>query len=135
MENYLLEKDIPVALVPAASFPDGVWAAHQKLHGLFGQNRHFFGLSRARKEGTPYYAAAEIFSADEAEKHQLETSIIKAGEYYSFMIHDYMEQPENIKQAFDVLLEEPWIDHEAYCVEWYLSEEDLRCMVRQTEIK
>jgi hypothetical protein len=34
METIKLENDITVMYVTAASFPDGVLAAHQKLHSL-----------------------------------------------------------------------------------------------------
>ena len=44
MQQYKLDKDLLLVYITADSFPDGVLAAHQKLHGLvpFSTQRKYF---------------------------------------------------------------------------------------------
>jgi hypothetical protein len=46
METRKIDKDIVVFYVEAASFPDGVLAAHEKLHSMvpFNNGRKYFGI-------------------------------------------------------------------------------------------
>ncbi|MDZ4758159.1 MAG: hypothetical protein SGJ10_08475 [Bacteroidota bacterium] len=54
---------------------------------------------------------------------------IKSGSYISITITDYMKNMQNIGKAFQELIAYPCINPEGYCLEWYLSETDMRCMV------
>jgi predicted transcriptional regulator YdeE len=134
METIKLDNDITVMYVNAASFPDGVLSAHQKLHSLipFSTERKYFGLSRP--EGGDgeivYKAAAEVLESDEAKKLNLETIMIKKGNYISATLHDYMKDLPAIGAAFQQMIVRPDIDPEGYCIEWYLSDKDVQCMVR-----
>lgn len=134
METTKLDNDITVMYVTATSFPEGVMAAHQKLHSLipFSTQRKYFGLSRP--EGGDgeivYKAAAEILESGEAEKLNLDTISIKKGNYISVTLHDYMKDPPAIGDTFQQMIARPDIDPEGYCVEWYLSDKDVQCMVR-----
>jgi hypothetical protein len=133
METIKLENDITVMYVTAASFPDGVMAAHQKLHSLipFSTERKYFGLSRPEGGGgIVYKAGAEVLKSGEAEKLNLETIIIKKGNYISKTLHDYMRDLPAIGTTFQQMIARPDIDPESYCVEWYLSDKDVQCMVR-----
>lgn len=133
METIKLENDITVMYVTAASFPDGVMAAHQKLHSLipFSTDRKYFGLSRPEGGGRIVYkAGAELLESGEAEKLNLQTITIKKGNYISATLHNYMKDLPGIGAIFQKMIARPDIAPEGYCVEWYLSDKDVQCMVR-----
>jgi predicted transcriptional regulator YdeE len=132
METLTFDKDIKVMYVTASSFPNGVMAAHQKLHGLipFSADRKYFGVSRPENGAIAYKAAAEEKEAGEAEKLNLETLILKKGRYISLTIHDYMKDIPAIEKAFNQLTSQPDIDPQGYCVEEYINQNDMLCMVR-----
>jgi len=129
METYNIEKDIKVLCITASSFPDGVLAAHQKLHALFPPNgrRRYFGISRPDgSKGILYKAAVEEIGDEQSE---LEHFIIKKGAYISELIPDFMQDISQIGKTFEKMLNEPDIDPSGYCLEMYLNETDVRCMV------
>lgn len=129
METYLIEEDIKVLCITAGSFPDGVLAAHQKLHELFppGNKRRYFGISRPDgSRGIVYKAAVEEIKD---EKSELEHFTIKKGAYISELIADFMQDVSQIGKTFEKMLNEPDIDPNGYCLEMYLNETDVRCMV------
>jgi hypothetical protein len=132
MEAITIDKDIKVFYVTAISFPDGIMEAHQKLHSLvpFSTNRRYFGISRPEKGVIVYKAAAEEINPGEAKKFNLDELVLKKGKYISATINDYMKDIPAIDKTFKKLLSNPDIDPQGYCVEWYLSQKDVRCMVR-----
>ena len=133
METIKFDKDLTAMYVTATSFPNGVLAAHQKLHSLipFSTDRKYLGLSRPENGGGIIYrAAAEELESGEAEKLGLETITLKQGNYISVTIHDYMKDIPAIGKTFDLLTSQPGIDPQGYCVELYLSDKDVQCMVR-----
>lgn len=133
MNIFTSDHDISVMYVTAASFPEGVLAAHRQLHSLipFTTDRRYFGLSRPEK-GTDivYRAAAEELESGEAAKLHLETIVLKKGRYVSLDISDYMTDVTAIGRAFNELLSQPGLDPQGYCVEWYVSNKDVKCMIR-----
>lgn len=133
METIKLDNNISVMYVNATSFPAGIMAAHQKLHSLipYSTERKYFGLSRPEGGGgIVYKAAAEELEPAEAEKLSLETIIIKKGNYVSATLHNYMKDLPAIGNTFQQMIARPDIDPQGYCVEWYLSDKDVQCMVR-----
>ena len=133
IENYFLKQDITVFYVLADSFPDGVLAAHQKLHALipYSDKRNYFGISNPDKTGTIIYrAAAEELSTNEASTLTLETFVLKKGNYSSIVIKNYQKEITSIGKAFHILLSNINIDPQGCCVEWYLNDADVQCMVR-----
>ena len=130
-----IDNDIKVFYVTAKSFPEGIMEAHEKLHSLvpFSTNRRYFGISRPENGVIVYKAAAAEINEGEAEKLNLDTLILKKGKYISLMINDYMKDIQAIERAFKKLLSHPGLDPQGYCVEWYLSSKDVRCMVRLKE--
>lgn len=132
-ETITLVKDIRVFYITAKSFPDGIKEAHEKLHALvpFSKTRNYFGISRPESNGgIVYKAATEEKEPGEAMKLGLETMIIRKGNYVYDTIKNYVEEPAGIKKTFDRLLKEPGLDPEGYCVEWYMNETDVKCMIR-----
>lgn len=134
MEIITLDKDIPVLYVTAKSFPAGIMEAHEKLHALvpFSNKRKYFGISRPEKENGSiiYKAAAEELQPDEARKLNLQTMEIRKGKYISRTVKNYAADALLIKSAFENLLKEPGLDPEGYCIEWYVNDTDVKCMIR-----
>ena len=44
-----------------------------------------------------------------------------------------MNDIESINNAFKEMLSNPEIDPDGYCVEWYHTEKDVKCMIRLKE--
>jgi predicted transcriptional regulator YdeE len=133
MEIITIDNDIKVISVTASSFPEGVLAAHQTLHALipYSENRRYFGLSRPENNGgIVYRAAAEELNDGEAGQLNLETITIKKGRYVSLLVQDFMKDISSIEKAFNQLLTYQGLDPQGYCVELYLSQKDVQCMIR-----
>ncbi|MGG9971819.1 hypothetical protein ACQ33O_08520 [Ferruginibacter sp. SUN002] len=133
MTIFNLETDIEVYCITAKSFPDGVLEAHQALHALipYTTDRKYFGISYPEKPGSIIYkAAANELISGELSKHDLEKFIVKKGKYNCILINDFMQNIPAIGTAFQKLISQPDIDPNGCCVEWYLSDKDVRCMVR-----
>lgn len=137
METLTFGNDITVFYITATSFPAGVKAAHEKLHSLipFSTTRKYFGLSRPESnDGTIIYrAAAEELEAGEAKKLNLDTMVLKKGRYTVITIHDYMKDIPAIGNAFQQLIALPGIDPQGYCVEWYVNNKEVKCMIRMKD--
>lgn len=132
MDSFILGEDIQVMCINAHDFPDGVERAHIQLHAMLTEKerRRFFGISWADKNGTiTYKAACDEMEPGEAQKLGLETFTIKKGPYNSFYIKDFMEDIGSIKRAFKLLLEQHEVDPDGYCLEWYIGDNDVKCMV------
>lgn len=132
IEKFILDKDINVICFQAKIFPEGIMEAFQKLHSLVpsSSGRRNFGISRPGESGEIIYKAAleETFEG-EAKSLNCESFKIKSGEYESIMIKDFMQNITNIGSAFQKLTTRPDIDPEGYCLEMYLNENDVRCLV------
>jgi hypothetical protein len=132
METIVLGKDIKVFYITASSFRLGIGAAHEKLHALVPSSagRRFFGISRPENGHIVYKAAAEEMEEGEAEKLNCDTLVLEKGKYISLTLHDYLKDLQSIGNAFKQLLSCPGLDPQGYCVECYLNDKDMRCMVR-----
>ena len=132
MEEYIIPEDIHVICIVASSFPEGVKAAHKKLHSLipFSNQRRYFGISWGQENGIIHYqAAADVMNEDELNIPGTKQFVIRKGNYMSVVLHDYMEEIAGIGKAFTELLSLPNIDPNGYCLEWYISDREVRCMV------
>jgi hypothetical protein len=132
MDKVTLKDDIKVFCVTAESFPHGVMAAHKKIHSLvpFTEDRRYFGISWPEKGVIVYKAAAEEKTPGEGEKLGCETFIIKNGQYISVTINGFKKDIQNIANTFKKMLEHPDLDPNGCCVEWYLNDKDVKCLVR-----
>ncbi len=129
MENLKIEKDISVVYIKATSFPEGVLAAHQKLHSIvpFSKERGYFGISYGSIGGIVYKAAAEVFSG---EKYNLDIFTIKKGNYLSVILKDYQKDISDIGKTFQKMMTDPRLDTNGYCIEIYLNDKDMQCLVK-----
>ncbi|SMP65964.1 hypothetical protein SAMN06296020_11353 [Anoxynatronum buryatiense] len=132
MEVINVENDITVYYVEATSFPEHVLEAHETLHAIipFSNERRYFGLSRPEKGIIGYKAAAEVMATDHEKDIKCQTMIIKKGSYRCITVSDYMNDIESIGAAFKQLISFQDIDPDGYCVEWYIDDSDVKCMVR-----
>ena len=132
MEEYIINEDIKVMCITAESFPNGVLAAHQKLHALFplDKQRRYLGISRPNeKREIIYKAAVEEITDGEAEKFGVEAFTIKKGTFISEVVPDFMKDVSRIGKTFEKLLNQSSIDPNGYCLEMYINETDVRLMV------
>jgi predicted transcriptional regulator YdeE len=132
MEEMILNDDIKVGFVTAATFPAGVMDAHRSLHTLvpFSANRKYFGVSRPENGTIVYRAAVELTELADTKPFQTSTLVIRKGKYISATINDFMKDIQSIGRTFQDLLKYPGLDPQGYCIEWYLGERDVRCMIR-----
>ena len=131
-EQYLIDKDIAALCVTASTFPDGVQNAHKKLRSLFpaSERRTLYGISYADKTGSIIYkAATEQLHEGEARQLNLETFTIRKGKYISELLTDWRKDETLVGKTFKRLLSDPGIDKKGYCLEIYLNENDMRCLV------
>jgi len=133
MEKFTLEDDIKVFCETAKSFPDGIIKAHQELESILtcSKQRRYFGISSRNAKGIiTYDAAAEEIYQGEAEELGCEKFVIESGQYISLLIENYASDIPAIGKAFQQLTDYPDTDPQGYCIEWYLNETDVLCMVR-----
>jgi len=130
--EFSIDRDITVICVTASSFPDGVQSAHQKLRAAVpaSSSRKFYGISYSDKNGNIVYkAAAEQMHPGEAQKLGMETFVIRKGDYISQVLTDWRRNEMEVGKTFKKLLADPRIDKNGYCLEIYLNETDMRCLV------
>ena len=136
IEEHTLNADIRTFYITADSFPAGITSAHEQLKALFADDtkRNFYGVSCSNeKREIIYLAATEELFEGEAEKYNCKTLTIKSGRYISVFQPDYEKNLQNVSAIFMQLLKDPRIDREGYCIEMYLEEKNMRCMVRLKE--
>lgn len=131
MEIFDLNEDIKVFCITATSFPDGILDAHERLHGIipFSIDRKYFGISRPENNLIIYKAAVEELP-NESRKYDLEPFLIKKGKYISTVVENYAKEPQDIRTAFEKLTSYSGIESDGYCIEWYINDSDVRCMIR-----
>ncbi|HEV8285082.1 MAG TPA: hypothetical protein VGQ09_12280 [Chitinophagaceae bacterium] len=132
IEKHVIDKDIKVACLKASSFPEGIEAAHEKLHALLpnSEQRTFYGISYPDKNGKIiYWAAAKELHEGEAKNLKLETFVIRKGEYASEYLEDWRRDVKLVDKTFEKLLSDPRIDSKGYCLEVYVNANDMQCMV------
>ncbi|GHN01896.1 hypothetical protein WSM22_33850 [Cytophagales bacterium WSM2-2] len=129
METYLVKEDIKLLCVNADSFPQGVEGAFKKLNDLIPtQGRKLYGISFPQNGRIIYKACVE--ESSEGEKVNLEKFTVKKGEYIGSRIVNYADHMESIGKTFNKILGDSRIDPQGCCVEIYMNEKDLQCMVR-----
>lgn len=133
LNYYTLEKDLLVYVKKAESFPMGVKAAFQYMHGLvpYDPKRMYLGLSKVKEDGMDYWAGSPELQEGEFQKHELETILLPAGEYAYFVINDYMEHLDQIGPVFEKLMDEIQGDPNAMGLEWYVDMKELWIMLKK----
>lgn len=132
MENYVVEKDIRVLCVTAASFPDGIQEAFSKIHSLIPDAalRTTYGISYGSPNGSIIYKAGmKALQPGEAEQFGCEEYIIKKGKYIGRVVN-WKKNVTQIGETFQALLTDPDLDKSGACIEEYINDDEVKCMVR-----
>ncbi|MEO8512526.1 MAG: transcriptional regulator [Ignavibacteria bacterium] len=132
MEIHKIKSDIRIMCVQAESFPLGIGGAYTKLRSLLADpdNRKFFGISNPDENGNIIYkAAAEEYYPGESEALGLESFTIKKGDYISETLINWKKDELQVSKVFQQLLQDKRIDPNGYCLEIYMNENDMMCLV------
>lgn len=130
MQTLELENDIHLCCVKAVSFPQGIMPAFGELQRLAPASATctHYGISHGSASGIVYFAGADE-ATDELKKTGISFTI-KKGTYRAVDIPDFMRDPMQVGKTFQQLTALPELDPEGCCVEVYLNDTDVRCMVR-----
>ena len=132
METINIPNDIPIVCVRATSFPEGVMAAHEKLHSLISHDkpRRNYSVSWMGPDNKILYmAGSEIVEEKDHHLEGTEKFTVRAGDYISETIHNFMENIPAIGQTFQSMLKRDDIDPNGYCLEHYVDDKTVVCMV------
>ncbi|HEY9177690.1 MAG TPA: hypothetical protein VIN07_08375 [Flavipsychrobacter sp.] len=132
MENYLVDKDIKVLCIAASSFPAGIQEAFSKIHDLVPntEKRTTYGISYGSPNGSIIYkAGVEALQPGEAEEYGCEEYVIRKGRYIGRVVN-WRENVAQVGETFQALLVDPLIDRTGACIEEYISDYEVKCMVR-----
>ena len=133
MEIKNLPEDINVLYVKAESFPLGIKAAHEKIHSIVNEEdkRRYFGISWMNKNNEiEYLAAAEALNPNESDKYGCSTFTIRKGDYISETLLDWCKPEGRVAAVFQEMLKHPQLDKNGYCLEIYLNDTDMECLVK-----
>ena len=136
MDSYILGEDIHVVCLTATSFPEGIEEAFENLKKILPptEGRRYFGISRPDESGKiRYRAAADEMSPNEARDQGLEKFTIPRGAYNTYYIVDYKNNIDAIARSFELLTGQAEADPNGYCIEWYIGDHDVKCMVRSAD--
>lgn len=131
MDSFTFQEDLPVICITATGGRDGGADAMATLRNRLPENerRQFFGIFWPGRDGGTYKAAASTFDSDGDALEGLGHFTIRNGPYNGFYIKDYKSQPGTVAKAFDLLRGEHEVDPDGYCLEWFVNDEDVKCMV------
>lgn len=134
MKIIHLPTDLSVCCLQANSFPQGVTQTYDALiRKLPPAGRSRYGISKPEgKQGEIVYRAATTRLSDE-EDNGLEHFTIRKGPFLTMIVKDWREgDGRKVRDAFDQLLSDPRLDRQGYCLEEYVSDRLMRCMVPLT---
>ena len=95
-----------------------------------GDGHAFYGISWMDGDTVVYYAMAEEAFPGEGDRYEYESLTIEKGVYRTETIYDWMGKTDSIKDVFLDLTVNITPDKNHPCVEWYKSDEEMVCMVR-----
>jgi hypothetical protein len=131
MNIYEQTEDILVLGREVTTFPSGIKEAFGALMKTLGSDRDYYGISWMDEgDKIKYYAMAREVLPGEAKSKNFEQLVIGKGNYRAEVLHDWMDQTECIKDIFHRLMENGKPNKDRPCIEWYQSNEDMFCMIR-----
>lgn len=131
-DMFFLKEEISIICIQADNSPHGILEAFDRLKQKINSSRDrtFYGVSWMDEAGNIIYKAGATQSQPhEAEMLGCEEFIIRAQHYISCMVYDFKRNPAAIADTFREMLKDPRIDPLGYCVEIYLGQADVQCMV------
>ena len=132
MDKFVIEEAITVIYVKAETFPMGVGGAFKKLHALLSEpdKRQLYGISNPENgRGIIYRAAAAEAYPGEGKENGFDTFLIREGTYIGLYLADWKKDESGVGKAFGQLLSYPGIDPKGYCLEIYVGDKDIHCLV------
>lgn len=131
MNLVKIDNDIHVFYVEAYSFPEGITDAYERLSLIapWWKDRRYFWLSWPENWVIKYKAAAQEKFAWEWAGLGCKNFTIRKGDYLSVNVIDYKSKIPLISDIFQELTSQVWIDPNWYCLEFFLNENDIMCMV------
>jgi len=132
MENFFLEEDLKVFGIHVKTFPLGIGEAFDDLIRRLpeGLERPYYGISYVTNGNIIYLAVtAEMYEGEAKRYHYHQFSIAK-GNYKTITVTDWSKKTDQIKDVFHEMMKEDCPDENRACVEWYISDKEMMCMVR-----
>lgn len=136
IEPIARTEDTLVIIEEASDFGKGIGEAFVRLAEKLntqGQKRECYGIVTKKQEGMTYYAAFTELYSSEAEQKSLPTFLIPKGNYQSIRIDHWNEKILQIGPTFDQILKSGKVDTLSPCVEYYRTEQELICMVKDLD--
>ncbi len=128
-------KDIIVFGVQVKNFPNQIKETFDNLMKTFG-NRTYYGISWFdEKDIIIYYAMVPEAFEGEAKKYDYETLLIGKGEYHTETIRNWLSKVDSIKDVFHELMSGNRPDKNHPCIEWYVSSDEMLCMIKASRKK
>ena len=133
MKTYNLKSDVKIFGSKVERFPDGIQEAFDELIKKTGDDageRNYYGVSEMTDEKIIYTAAAEEKISGEAKKYNYNSSIIEKGEYLVWVINDWKNNIDSIKDICYELVQDNRADKTKPCIEWYKNYDEMWCMIK-----
>jgi predicted transcriptional regulator YdeE len=133
MDTYEVKKDISVFGFQVKTFPERIGEAFDSLIAMVpeGLNRSYYGISfMTPKNEVVYIAAVEEKNKGEAEKNRCNRYTIEKGKYIVVRVLGWREKTDRIKDVFDSMMKEKSIDLTKPCIEWYINDDEMLCMIK-----
>lgn len=132
MELYQQLEDIKVVGIQVNTFPLGIKEAFTSLMQIFGTSREYYGISWMRDADQVIYYAAVTQHMTDKEMEQFESLIIEKGNYDMETMYEWMSKTDCIKDVFHALMQDRKPLKSRPCIEWYVSDHEMRCMIRNS---
>lgn len=132
MELHQLSEALTLVGLHVADFPEGIKPAFDRLVTQFGFHGHYYGISwMDDREQVQYYAMLPLPMATQPGELVLESLVIPSGTYRTETMLNWMSQTHLVKDVFSKLLSGACPDRNNPCIEWYKSDDELVCLVKQ----
>jgi hypothetical protein len=132
MELYQLKNDLHLFGIQVTTFPTGIKEAFDKIIAMVpdGMERAHYGISSMEGDKIIYHAACAEKYKGEAEKLNCQAYVVVKGNYLSITISDWMKNIGSIKDAFHEMMQDKRADLTKACVEWYMTDQEMMCMMK-----
>jgi len=137
MNSITFQNDLHVCGLEVISFPEGISETFDTLVQAVpgGFTRSFFGVSFMRDQKMVYVACFEKKPSEVISALPLTNLTIEKGTYLAEPIKDWRSKTRTLNQVFRKMLAHEQADHTKPCVEWYLNEYEMMCLVKQQEVQ
>lgn len=131
MKLYKQTEDLSIIGIQVKNFPNGIKEAFDSLIKVLGSKRAYYGVSWLdESDSVKYYAMAREIFPGEGKRYNYELLTIEKGEYQTEAVQDWLSKTEGIKEVFHGLMANNKPDKSHPCIEWYISDEEMLCMVK-----